>query len=80
MEAMSRDFYLRRAKAATDPTLKKLLETLAAEEEKHYKLLHSLLVFISEEAEGYEVDALNFWVCDFECLWVLFCLAWCDLP
>ena len=27
------------------------------------RLVHGLLEFVSEEAEGYEVDALNFWVC-----------------
>jgi rubrerythrin len=62
IEAQSRDFYAERAKHATDPALKKLLETIAIEEDKHYRLLHGLLQFISEEEGGYEVDALNFWV------------------
>jgi len=62
IEGQSRDFYRERAKNTKDPELKKLLETIAVEENKHYELLNSLLQFISEEEEGYEVDALNFWV------------------
>eukprot|EP00906_Rhabdomonas_costata_P001530 RCo002537 len=62
IEAQSRDFYKERAKYATDPAVRKLLEIIAAEEDKHYRLVKGLLDFVSEEEEGYEVDALNFWV------------------
>jgi rubrerythrin len=62
IEGQSRNFYAERAKNAKDPELKKLLEIIAAEENKHFVLIDSLLKFISEEEEGYEVDALNFWV------------------
>lgn len=62
IEAQSRDFYKERAKHAADPAVRALLEMIAAEEEKHYQLVKGLLDFISEEEEGYEVDALNFWV------------------
>lgn len=62
IEAQSRDFYKERAKHAADPAVRKLLEIIATEEEKHYQLVKGLLEFVSEEAEGYEVDALNFWV------------------
>jgi len=62
IEGQSRNFYAERAKHAKDPELKKLLETIAVEENKHFLLIDSLLQFISEEEGGYEVDALNFWV------------------
>ena len=65
IEAASRNVYAARAKYATAPALKKLLEVLAAEEDKHYQLLHGLLQFIAGDGEEeiYDMEITNFWVC-----------------
>jgi len=64
IEAASRNFYAARAKYATAPALKKLLEMLAAEEDKHYQLLHGLLQFIAGDGEEeiYDMEITNFWI------------------
>ena len=68
IEAQSRDFYLERAKHARDPTLRHLLELLAKDEDKHFRILNGLVEFLCEHAEWFEgcsalkEDALNFWV------------------
>lgn len=71
MEAESAEFYKARAEIAQDPALRKLLETIAAEEVRHYRLLNGLLQFVSEDDECREMEQPNFWV------GLFFCVAVC---
>ncbi|MEZ5360518.1 MAG: ferritin family protein [Candidatus Zixiibacteriota bacterium] len=43
MEKEGRDFYLEQAGQMTDPTLKKIYEELAADEQRHYAIFKALL-------------------------------------
>ena len=69
IEAQSRDFYLERAKHAHDPALRDLMQVIACEEERHYRILNGLMEFVREAADWFEgpaalkADALDFWVC-----------------
>lgn len=65
VEEKSRTFYLEKAEAATDNESKLLLQMLAAEEEKHCRIMDNIIEFVSrpepgnwlENAEWHHLDA-----------------------
>lgn len=60
MEKEGRDFYLEQAGQMTDPTLKKIYEELAADEQRHYAIFKALLN--GEEADvkaAFKTDILK---------------------
>lgn len=51
-EEQSKQFYLDKAKETTDQQARLILEKLAAEEEKHYRIMENLVEFISRPEPG----------------------------
>ena len=45
--------------------MRKLLEIIAAEESKHYKMVSGLLRFVTEDDESREMEQPNLWVSPF---------------
>lgn len=52
IEEQSKQFYLDKAKETTDQQARLMLEKLAAEEQKHYRIMENLVEFVSRPEPG----------------------------
>jgi rubrerythrin len=52
LEVKSRDFYLEKAAEATDEETGKILKLIAGEEDKHFRIMESIIEFVSRPEPG----------------------------